>query len=82
MLPHIKADPYFDARLADTLDAIHDYGIGNLEILITRQMISSFNIETSVCHNDTSIASVYGDCNNKLSPETNLIWIFGEIFFI
>jgi len=69
ILPHIQPDQYFDDRLADTLDAIYAYGIGNLEMLITRHMILSFNIQTEVCHNDTTTASVYGDCNNRLSPE-------------
>jgi transposase len=67
ILPHIKPDEYLDDRLADTLDAIYAYGIGNLEMLITRQIISSFNMETHICHNDTTTASVYGDCNRKSS---------------
>jgi len=69
ILPHIKPDQYFDDRLADTLDAVYNYGIGNLEMLTTREMITSFNIQTHICHNDTTTASVYGDCNGKSSPE-------------
>jgi transposase len=70
LLPNIEPDQYFDDRLADTLDALYRYGLGNLEMMITRQMISSFNIQTDICHNDTTTASVYGDYNNKLAPDT------------
>jgi len=58
--PHIKPQEYFDDRLADTLDALFKYGLGNLEILITQHMIREFNILTNTCHNDTTSASVYG----------------------
>ena len=53
ILPHVAPQEYFGDRLADTLDAIYDYGIGNLEMLITREMISEFKIENDICHNDT-----------------------------
>jgi transposase len=65
ILPGIAPEEYFDDRLADTLDAIFDYGIGNLETLITQKMISEFNIENDLCHNDTTSASVYGECSNN-----------------
>jgi len=65
ILPDIAPEQYFDDRLADTLDAIFEYGIGNLETLITQKMIEEFNIETDLCHNDTTSASVYGECNNN-----------------
>lgn len=67
ILPHIAPHEYFDDRLADTLDAIYDYGIGNLEMDITRKMIAEFDIDNHVCHNDTTSASVYGEYNNKAS---------------
>jgi transposase len=70
MMPHIAPREYFDDRLADSLDRIYDYGIGNLEMLITRQMINEFQIETDICHNDTTSASVYGECNNNRTPES------------
>ena len=35
ILPEIAPSEYFDDRLADTLDALYNYGLGNLEILIT-----------------------------------------------
>ena len=60
ILPSIAAKEYFDDRLADTLDALFKYGLGNLEILITRQMIDAFNIIYDIIHNDTTSASVYG----------------------
>ena len=50
-------------RPADTLDAIYDYGLGNLEMAATKNMIEEFEIETDVCHNDTTTGSVYGDCD-------------------
>lgn len=69
ILPGIKPHEYFDDRLADTLDCLYQYGLGNLEMLITQQMISSFNIQNEICHNDTTTASVYGNCDNKQTPE-------------
>ena len=44
LLPGIDPEAYFDDRLADTLDAMFDYGLGNLETQITRNMIEAFNI--------------------------------------
>ena len=70
IMPHIAHNEYFDDRLADTLDYIYKYGIGNVEMLITRQMIHEFNIKTDICHNDTTSASVYGDCNNNKTPDS------------
>ena len=61
--PGIVPKEYFDDRLADTLDAIYDYGLGNLEMAATKNMIEEFEIETDVCHNDTTTGSVYGDCD-------------------
>ena len=60
ILPHIDPCEYFDDRLADTLDAIYDYGIGNLEMSLTRAMILEFEIVNETCHNDTTSGSVYG----------------------
>jgi transposase len=68
--PHIKPQEYFDDRLADTLDALFKYGLGNLEILITQHMIREFNILTNTCHNDTTSASVYGDCDNNKTDDS------------
>lgn len=66
MLPHIAPEEYFDDRLADTLDAIFKSGIGNLELVLTRNIIDVFQIECDVCHNDTTSTSFYGDAaNNK-----------------
>jgi transposase len=64
ILPNIAPEAYFDDRLADTLDALYDVGLGNLELLLTRHMMREFEIDTSVCHNDTTSASVYGACDN------------------
>jgi transposase len=65
MLPHIAPEQYFDDRLADTLDAIFSYGIGDLELAITRNMIDVFQIQSQVCHNDTTSVSVYGNGDNN-----------------
>ena len=61
ILPRIASDAYFDDRLGDTLDAMYQAGLGNIELLLTRHMLSEFAIETEVCHNDTTTASVYGN---------------------
>jgi len=65
ILPMIKPEQYFDDRLADTLDALFDVGIGNLDLLITKQMIDVFKIQSAVCHNDTTSVSVYGQADNN-----------------
>ncbi len=70
IFPNISPDEYFDDRLGDTLDAIYKYGIDNLEILITRKMIEAFNIQTEICHNDTTCAQVYGECNKNRSENS------------
>ena len=73
ILPGIAPEEYFDDRLANTLDAIFDYSIGNLETLVTQRMISEFNIENDLCHNDTTSASVYGECsNNKIADSIKI----------
>lgn len=61
MLPHITPEQYFDDRLADTLDALHKFGLGDLELLITKHIIGSFEIKSPTCHNDTTSVSMYGD---------------------
>ncbi len=65
ILPGIAPCEYFDDRLADTLDAIYDYGIGNLEMRITQHMIHEFGIKNEICHNDTTSVSTYGNCNKN-----------------
>jgi len=70
IFPDISPNEYFDDRLGDTLDAIYKYGIGNLEMLITRKMIEEFNIQTEICHNDTTCAQVYGECNKNRSKNS------------
>jgi transposase len=70
ILPDIAPKEYFDDRLADTLDAIFDYGIGNLEMLVTQHMIQEFNIKNDICHNDTTSASTYGNCNKNRTPDS------------
>jgi transposase len=70
LLPQIEADQYFDDRLADTLDALFDCGIGDLDMLITANMIDVFNIESQACHNDTTSVSMYGDADNNKTEQS------------
>jgi len=76
LLPDIAADAYFDDRLGDTLDALYDHGLGNLELLLTHHMLTEFEIATTVCHNDTTTASVYGHCNTHRT-DTSITLSFG-----
>lgn len=64
IFPNISPKEYFDDRLGDTLDALQTYGLGNLEMPITKHMIDKFNIISNICHNDTTSASVYGNYHN------------------
>lgn len=70
ILPGIASREYFDDRLSDTLDALYKHGLGNLEMLITQQMISQFTIQNDICHNDTTSASVYGNYDNNLTDNS------------
>lgn len=79
ILPGIEPKEYFDDRLADTLVALFKYGIGDLELLITRNMISQFDIESNICHNDATSLSTYGDCdNNKTDDSINITFGFSK----
>jgi len=71
ILPGIAPEQYFDDRLADTLDAIYEGGIGNLETLLTQKMIHEFDIHCPVCHNDTTSVSVYGQGNHNKTADSN-----------
>jgi len=70
LLPQIEADQYFDDRLADTLDALFDFGIGDLDMLITGNMIDVFQIQSQACHNDTTSVSMYGDADNNKTEQS------------
>ena len=70
LLPQIGADQYFDDRLADTLDALFDYGIGDLDMLITANMIDVFKIESQACHNDTTSVSMYGNADSNHTEQS------------
>ncbi len=70
LLPQIEADQYFDDRLADTLDGLFGYGVGDLDMLITGNMIDVFNIESQRCHNDTTSVSMYGDADNNNTEQS------------
>lgn len=70
IFPHIKPDAYFDDRLSDSLNAFFGYGIGNLEMLLTQNFIKQFQVKSPVCHNDTTSASFYGECNKNKTEES------------
>lgn len=70
LMPQIAPEDYFDDRLADTLDALFAAGIGNLELAITRNMIEEFEIQSPVCHNDTTSVSFYGNADNQKTGES------------
>ena len=70
LLPQIEADQYFDDRLADTLDALFNSGIGDLDMLITGNMIDVFKIENQACHNDTTSVSMYGNADNNKTEQS------------
>ena len=70
LLPQIEPEQYFDDRLADTLDALFAFGIGDLEMLITQYMIEAFEIQSPACHNDTTSVSVYGDADNNKTEQS------------
>jgi transposase len=70
VLGAIPPEAYFDDRLADTLDALYRHGLGGLELLLTRHMIDTWQIQTDVCHNDTTSASYYGAANHNRCPES------------
>lgn len=70
IFPDIAPKEYFDDRLGDTLDALKEYGLGNLELLLTKHMIDVFKIISDICHNDTTSASVYGNYLNTASDNS------------
>ncbi len=70
IFPLIASADYFDDRLGDTLDAIFRHGIGDLELHITKNMISQFDIESPVCHNDTTSVSTYGEYDRGQSGKS------------
>jgi transposase len=70
LLPHIEANEYFDDRLADTLDAIFGAGVGDLDMLITANMIDVFQIQSLACHNDTTSVSMSGDADNNKTEQS------------
>ena len=79
ILPDIAPEEYFDDRLADTLDAIYNSGIGNLEIQATQKMIHEFDIQCPVCHNDTTSVSVYGQGNaNKTADSIKITYGYSK----
>jgi len=69
LLPGIDPEAYFDDRLADTLNELYDFGLGDLETMITKTMINAFQIKTEICHNDTTCAFVYGNADNHRSED-------------
>lgn len=77
ILPDISPDAYFDDRLGDTLDALYTFGLGNLELLITRHMLEEFDITVHSAHNDTTSASVYGTSGSRQQVDEGITLTFG-----
>jgi transposase len=69
LFPTIGAHEYFNDRLADSLDSLYEYGLGNLEAMITSHMIKAFDIQTDICHNDTTCAQMFGDADNRRTDQ-------------
>ncbi len=65
ILPGIMPREYFDDRLADTLDALYHFGLGDLEFLITQYLIEIFQIRNDSCHNDLTSASYFGQAGHN-----------------
>ncbi len=78
LFPDIASSAYFDDRLADTLDALKEYGLGNIELLITQNMINVFKIISDICHNDTTSASVYGNYNSDSKDSINITYGYSK----
>lgn len=70
LFPQIDPKEYFDDRLADSLDALFNFGLGDLEMLITQNMLQVFEIDSEVCHNDTTSVSFYGDADNNKTDKS------------
>lgn len=77
ILPDISPDAYFDDRLGDTLDALYTFGLGNLELLITRHMLEEFDITVHSAHHDTTSASVYGTAGSRQHSDEGITLTFG-----
>lgn len=76
--PGIKPEEYFDDRLGDTLDAIYRHGVGNLELSLTKHMIDVFQIDSKICHNDTTSISYYGKAGHNRDKESISITLIGR----
>lgn len=77
ILPDISPNAYFDDRLGDTLDALYTFGLGNLELIITRHMLEEFGITVRSAHNDTTSASVYGAYAHQQKSDEGITLTFG-----
>ncbi|MCP4398819.1 MAG: IS1634 family transposase [bacterium] len=77
ILPDIAPDAYFDDRLGDTLDALYTFGLGDLELIITRHMLEEFGITVHSVHNDTTSASVYGTSARHQHADEGMTLTFG-----
>jgi transposase len=77
LLPGIAPDAYFDDRLGDTLDALYDAGLGDLELILTRHMLDEFGITVRSIHTDTTTASVYGLYASRQPQDVGITLTFG-----
>lgn len=77
IFPDVTPDAYFDDRLGDTLDALYNVGLGDLELIITRHMLEEFGITVTSAHSDTTTASFYGAYTGQSSQDEGLSITFG-----
>jgi transposase len=70
IFPGIKPEDYFDDRLGDTLDVLYRNGIGDLELVLTKHMIDTFQIQAKTCHNDTTSISYYGAAGHNRDKDS------------
>jgi transposase len=77
ILPDIGPEAYFDDRLGDTLDALYNVGLGDLELILTRHMLDEFGLTVRSIHTDTTTASVYGAYPRRQKPDEGITLTFG-----
>jgi len=77
IFPDVAPEAYFDDRLGDTLDALYNAGLGDLELMLTRHMLEEFGISVTSAHSDTTTASFYGAYTGQSSQDDGIAITFG-----
>ncbi len=78
IFPDVAPDAYVDDRLGDTLDALYNVGLGDLELIITRHMLEEFGITVTSAHRETTTASVYGAYTGQSPQDEGISLTFGS----